>query len=78
MEGFNVRRSKGKEVPATELSIEQLQKAYKNAQRKQLKHHRNMMILDEILDKLEEEAESRGVSLEDIDSQFIENKKVLK
>jgi uncharacterized protein YeeX (DUF496 family) len=67
MEGFNVRRSKGREVPATELSNEQLQKAYKNAQKKMLQHHKSMLKLDEVSEYLRDEAESRGIILKEIE-----------
>lgn len=72
MEGLNVRRSNGKEIPATELSDAQLQKAYRNAQKKMLQHHRSMCKLDEITEQLRDIAQERHLKLIEIEDYMVQ------
>lgn len=68
----------GKEVPAEELTQEQLQRAYNEATRKLWRHHKAMCVLDEVIEYIEKEAESRKLVLKEPDTDFAKNQAALK
>lgn len=62
------------EIEIPKLSERQLEVAYKTACGKELHYHNRTMIFSQLIDELESEAESRGITLEVYDSNFHRNK----
>lgn len=65
-------------IPFSQMSDEYLQNAKVAAQKKELGYFDKATLLSEIIDKLEAEANKRGIELHDFDSDFHKNRKVLK
>ena len=57
----------------SELETEHLQKAFYYAQTKELVYHNKYNLFNELTNKIDAEAERRGLSLSDIDTDFHKN-----
>ena len=68
----------GKDIPINELTDAQLRKAKLFAQSKELFYHNKASVFSQLVDWIEEEAESRELEIPDYDREFFKNKKVLK
>jgi hypothetical protein len=67
-----------KYIPIKDLSDIHLQRAKMFAQRKELLYFQRLNLFSELIEKLEAEAERRGITLKDYQAEYFENKKILK
>ena len=67
-----------KETPMKNMTDAQLKRAKQYSQAQVLKYHNKASAFDLLVDKLNEEAENRNISLEDYDRQFFKNEQILK
>lgn len=74
----SLKMRSGKEIPFEDLTDAQLQKALVNAQRKQLRHHNAMGVLDDIIDDIIDEAGKRELELKELDDEFTKNTSTVK
>jgi hypothetical protein len=63
----------GKSIPFTEMTDEELQKFKYKAQRKELFFYNRSQVFSELVEKFDEEATRRGVTLKDRETQFHQN-----
>jgi hypothetical protein len=73
-EWFNGKRY----VPYQKLTDKQLKKAFTTCQKNMLFHHNKMCVIDELIDNIEKEAESRGIELKYPNTKFHQNAKKAK
>jgi hypothetical protein len=57
-------------IPFDKMSPRQLQKAKLSVQKTQLRYHHSMNILSILVEKLDEEAEKRGLTLKEFESDY--------
>lgn len=66
------------EVPVDQLSEKHLQNAYNTACAKELYYHNKTMIFSNLVEVLEEEAQRRGVTLQEYNTEFHKKKNIVK
>ena len=67
-----------KYIPFSELTNEHLQNAFTRCQKKVLYWYNRANVFDELAEKLELEAERRGITLKEVDAEFYKRNKKLK
>ena len=65
-------------IPFDKLSDKRLQNVLIHAQRKQVTYHNKYCIFSELIERIEDEAEKRGLTLRDYDSEFHKNERMLR
>lgn len=65
-------------IPFSSMSDEHLQRAKLHAQRKEIFYHNRTCVFSELVEKIDDEAEKRGKTLRDHNTEFHKNNRMIK